>query len=264
MAENWWNSKYFIRRNITFKPDSGTVIEAGYPLFVRYDYVTLINSNKLRSDLADIQVLYIDRNLATPSWVPIPRNVYLADTGVYIQFNAVEKITTPSLEYYVYMGNPTLSNTPVVDQYVPADYIIDTSAASGLGLTYTRPNDDWVNGISQTVNAKATFVFYGVKARLAVQCGPDRGIIEIQVDNNAPFLYDCYRTTESQEYAWTASNLLLGKHYVRMRATGDKNPSSSDSQIEIVKFMYSRYTQGIDGGEEIYYVNPPMRILVGP
>lgn len=264
MAENWWNRKYFIRRNLTFAPEAGTVIEAGYPLFVRFDYVTLINSHKIRADLLDIEVLYIDYNAATPAWVVLPKSTYLADTGLYIQFNAVEKITSSSNEYFIYMGNPSLTDIPAFNPYTSADYVIDTSTASGLGLTFTRPNEDWSNNVSQVASAKATFTFYGVNARLTVKKGPNRGIIEISVDNWLPFLVDTYSPNKEDAIVWTASNLTLGKHYVRMRVTGDKNPSSTDEQVEISKFTYSRYTQGIDGGEEIYSVTPPLRILVGP
>lgn len=268
MADAWWNDKYFIRRQLIITPDIGTTIEAGYPLFARFDYITFRNSNKVREDLADIEVLYINYDSASPVWAFLPKEVYFADTSIYIKFNAVERISLPSNEYYIYMSNPTLVGQPVVAAYTSADYVIHTSIASGLGLTYTRPTEDWIDGMSQKMGAKATFTFFGVNTRLVVEKGPDRGILELVIDNTTTVLIDTYALTETNAVVWPKNDeptgLTLGKHYFRMRTTGDKNPSSTGTEVKIAQFEYSRYTQGVDNGEEINSSIPVIRILVGP
>lgn len=261
---DWWNGKYFIRRQLSFTSDTGSTIPAGYPLYVQFDYVTLINSFKVRSDFADLQVLYWDSTLATPAWQLLGRDVSIVGANIVIKFNTVKAITLPESNYYVYMGNSSLLTAPTTPTYTSADYVIDTSTASGLGLTFTRPTEDWENGLSQVVDAKATFAFSGISARIVMEMGPDHGIMQLKVDSNDPIFIDTFAATTSQVIVYTASDLIVGKHYFRMQATNEKNPASTNNQIKIIKVQYSKFTEGIDQGEEIYSTSTPIRIVVGP
>jgi hypothetical protein len=162
------------------------------------------------------------------------------------------------------MANSSLYNKPTVAAYVPADYIIDTSATSGVGLSFTKPTEDWVEGLSLVPNAKAAFTFFGINARLVVEKGPNRGILELALDSQAPVLIDCYAASASEQVVYTTEGLSLSRHTVRMRVTGDKNSASNDIAVKINKFEYSKYVLGVDLGEELNTALSSRRIFIGP
>jgi hypothetical protein len=257
---DWWNTSYSLRRNIRFNPSTDLEIGAGYPLTISFNYNVLINSNKVRPDFADIAIIHWNGTTSTP----VPREISIVGEDVFIQFNAVAPITVTNTDYYVYMANASMYNAPTVAEYVPADYVIDTSDTSGVGLSYTRPTEDWINGVSTTDNARASFMFFGINARLVVEKGPNRGILELIIDNQNPVEIDCYAATVSQQPVYSTSGLALARHNIRMRVTGSKNQASIGSSVKIVKFEYSKYVLGIDLGEELNPSLNPLRIYVGP
>lgn len=257
---DWWNGSYSLRRNIRFTPSTDLEINAGYPLNVSFNYNTLVNSNKVRPDFADFQVVHWNGTANTV----IPHQITIVDENVFVQFNAVSAITSTNTDYYIYMANSSLYNTPTVAAYVPADYVIDTSATSGVGLSFTKPTEDWIEGLSTVAGAKATFTFFGINARLVVEKGPNRGILELILDNGQSILIDCYSSVTGQQVVYTTSGLSLARHNVRMRVTGDKNSASTDIHVKIVKFEYSKYVLGVDLGEELNTALSSRRIFIGP
>ena len=259
---DWWNSAYSIRRNLKFSPAVDLQIQEGYPLTAIFKYANLVSSNKVRPDFEDIEVVFWDPDLEEN--VLIPRLVSTSGEDIHVKFNSVTNIEEPELGYYIYMANPSLSNGQDRGLYEPADYVIDTSTNSGVGLSFTKPTEDWVDGLSQTSNAKATFSFFGVNARVIVQKGPDRGLLEVRVDQSTPIIIDTYSSTYTDQVVFTTSGLDLGRHSIRMRVLGDKNESSNGTQIKIVKVQYSKYVLATDLGEELNPVLSTRRIFVGP
>lgn len=259
MTITWWRTEYPIRRNIKISTAGKFNILAGYPLTVAYNFTTLIGNNKARADFADIEVLYLDNDV----WQVVPSYKFLQGEFLYIQFNAVENILDVNNKYYVYMGNPSLVNRPTQVTYTSSDYAIDTSV-NGTGLSFTRPLEDWKDGISTVADAKAAFSFYGINARCIVRKGPDRGLMELKVDNSPAINIDTYNPVYMDSIVYTSSGLELSQHDIRLRATGDKSKYSAGTSIQIVKFQYSRFVQGIDQGEEINPGLSSSRIMVGP
>lgn len=257
---DWWNSSYSLRRNIRFTPSTDLEIESGYPLNVSFNYNTLVNSNKVRPDFADLEVVYWNGTVNTV----IPHQLTVIDENVFIQFNAVSAITATNNSYYIYMANSSLYNQPTVPAYVSSDFVIDTSATSGIGLSFTKPTEDWIEGLSTVAGAKATFSFFGINARLVVEKGPNRGILELILNNQEPVLIDCYNPVTTQEVVYVTSGLSLARHNIRMRVTGDKNSSSIDFHVKIIKFEYSKYVLGVDLGEELNTALSSRRIFIGP
>ena len=262
MATSWWENavgakNYAFRRNLKIVPD-GTIY-AGYPLFVKFPYTTLLNANKIRPDFQDIEVLYLGAN---DVWQILPKQITLDGDNILINFNAVADITTTNTKYYVYMTNLNLRNKPTVGTYTSAKYVIDTSV-NGYGLTFTNPTEDWLNNESKVVNAKASFSLYGVDARVTVQQGPDHGILELTLDDNDPILIDTYNSTDLNSVIYTTSDLTIGQHYLRFRVTGNKSAYSTGNSIKLVKVEYSKYTECIDLGEEINPTNSSVRITIG-
>lgn len=268
-ASTWWNDSFAIRRQIKALATTGLPVEVSDSLYVIFDYATMINSHKIRSDLQDIQVMYFVSQTST--WLEVPFEATLVDTSLVIEFNVLFEITTQVDDnYYVYMANPQLNNMPDFDNdFLLGNFSKDTWQ-NGLGLSFTRPTDDWVKNpavnsyISQVVGAKAAFTFNGVDARLVLIDGPSRGILQLTVDDQDPIMIDTYKSSAALGIPFQTSGLTIGDHYIRITATGDKNPSSSDSKIEIVGFQYSNFIQAIDLGEEIDPIFIPIRIMVGP
>ncbi len=256
---DWWNDNYAFRRNLKITPVE-TVL-AGYPIFVSYPTANIVGLSKARPDLADIEVLYLDDN---DNWNLIGSSATISDSNVIIKFNAVQNISSSTLKYFVYMGNPNLTNQPVAPAYEDSDYVIDTSTTGGIGLSFTRPTEDWDSGLSLVNDARAAFGMLGVNAKVTVEKGPDRGIMELSVDYGVPVYIDTYSSSRANTVVYTTSGLSVGRHYIRMRATGYKSPSSTSSAIKIVKVQYSRYTEAVDQGETINTNRVPIRIVVGP
>lgn len=269
MATSWWNNiaiatpstdsnkNYSFRRNLKIIPTS--TIYAGYPLFAELPYSLLVASGKVRPDLADIEVLYFDTN---SHWNVVPKQVTIIGDNITVNFNAVETILTTNYQYYIYMGNANLRYTPVVGTYLPAQYVIDTST-TGIGLTFTNPTVDWLDGVSKVKNAKASFSLFGINAKIIVETGPNRGKLEITLDDEAPIVVDTYSSTITETAIYTTSELSIGQHYIRMRVLGEKSAYSTDTSIKLVKVQYSQFTQGIDMGEEINPTNTALRITIG-
>lgn len=257
---DWWNTSYSVRRNVKFTPSADLQINTGYPLTVSLNHNTLVNSNKLRPDFADLEVVYWNGTTNTV----IPRSTSVVGEDLIIQFNAEANITTENSNYFIYMANPSLYERPTVSEYIPSDYVIDTSATGGVGLSFTKPTEEWIEGTSQAAGAKATFSFFGINARLIVEKGPDKGVLELIVDSQPKQLIDCYSSTISEQVVYTTSGLTLSRHNIRMTVTGDKNQASSGISVRIVKFEYSKYVLATDLGEELNPALSARRIYVGP
>lgn len=265
MTATWWNVNYPIRRNIEIDISSSVPIEEGHPIYLDYAPDNLVELNKLREDFEDLEVLFYNSELATPTWTQLGRDVSInPDDNILITFNAVERIETQNSEYYLYMGNYALSGVVARPAYESALYVIVATPDNNQGLMFSRPTEDWDNGVSDMVNARATLAFAGINMRMTVEKGPNRGILEVRLDTNTPIYIDTYSATVSESIVYELSNLDPGRHYIRMRVTGNKAPSSIGHSIKLISMSYSRYVSGTDLGEEFYSLTGPVTAIVGP
>ncbi len=259
----WWNQNYLFRRAIKIIPK----VSAGHPVHIIFSRAKYLSLNKMRSDNNDLEIVY-SLDAATPSThTVIPFKDISAPAAEYAElvFNVVDDIATTSYDYYLYFNNPALTSQPVSGVFVESDYVISlTPVQYTSNLTFSRPTEDWDIGFSDRVNARAALTFIGPYARFRVEKGPDRGIIEVILDNNPPSYVDTYNYETKIETAYVTSGLDLTQHYLRLRVTGDKHPSSSNYGVKLVSFDFSNYVQGELLEEEILSTALPVRIIVGP
>jgi hypothetical protein len=262
MTVTWWDyTNYPLRRNILVTPPIGDTILAGHPLYYSLPYTPFLALNKIRPDFEDIEVGYWNGS----TWQVVARDIeYGAEFDeIIISFNAVTDISTTNSGYYIYMSNLNLLAPPTRPVYTSAQYAIEVTPTEGVGLMLSRPTEDWNGGESITADARAALSFTGKDARLVMEKGPDRGILELQIDGGWEQI-DTYASTTQEAIVYTTSDLDIDKHYIRIRATGSKNPSSTGTTIKIVKFEYSRYIAATTIAEELNTELTPILTIVGP
>lgn len=248
-AQVWWNHSYVYRRLLSLTvPRTG--LPEGHVLSI-YLPKSIFTQGKIRSDFEDIEVLYM--NSAIPEdWVVLGRSVtpeagfYRVDTE--LSFN----LLPDSVNYgklFVYYGNPNLLDQPIRPAYIYDSWPLIATPDSE-NIAYTRPGIDWVNGVSSTKDAKATFTFWGPQVRLYLVKGPDKGFVEIQLDEGDWVSYDTYNHISTSSLIYEVSGLGDGKHRIKVRVPGEKRGSSSDNKVEIDYFSYRNHSIFTDIKEE--------------
>lgn len=262
VASSWWNYSYPLRRNI--KIDAGVNLVANHPIYVIYQYDDIVTLLKARSDFEDIEVIWEDINAIPPLLYRVSRNITydIPNKRIIIIFNTIFPITGVDNSYFIYMSNPTLDNQGVRPTYVSSLYVTTATPQNG-GIMFSRITEDWLDGESNVVNARAAISFTGLNARLTVETGPNRGIIELRVDNNDPTYVDTYNASVGEAVIFEALNLTPDKHYVRMRVTGNKSPNATDFSIKLTRVEYSLYVEAIDLGEEIFSQTGAKTYMIG-
>lgn len=260
---SWWNVSYSFRRKLLI--EAPKFVTAGSPIHVGIVYETYLASNKLREDFQDIIVVRHVES-ATPSSNAIPCS-YSQDEvrGILrIVFNAEQSFIGLEESYYLYFNNPRLANEPSVGVFTDSDYaIIATPSDYGSDLTFSRPNEDWVDGSSSMINARAALMFTGSHARLKLVTGPDKGIVELRLDSDDLIYINTYSQIEQTTIVYTTPDIDIGKHYIRLRVTGEKSPPSDNYIVEMHSFEYSNYLEAFTLGEEIYSEKGVLRTIVG-
>lgn len=263
MTDSWWNTSYSIRRSLEIINTSTDPIPADNAIYLVLDFSKMNALNKVKDDFEDIEILFWDYGLATPAWTVLPRATsYDSSTGeLIVLFNTVYEIATQDiLNYYIYYTNPSLKDQVDRPGFAYSTYAQTATPQNG-GIMFSRPTEDWLGGTSLKVNARAAFVFYGSNIGIVFNKGNNKGIVEVSIDGGFFQNIDTYSNID-EEYLYELE-LTVGKHYVRFRVTGDKNPSSSDSIIEIVQINYSRYLNATQGVEQIFSLNNAFTIVTG-
>jgi len=264
-VNSWWNISYPVRRKLKITPKAGTVIGESHPIYVSYENDDLITFNKVREDFQDLEVVHYNGSNSEDLWTRLSREVVFdsEENTISVVFNAVEQISLENENYYIYMSNNNLHDFSQRPQYESSAYIITATPDNNLGFMFSRPTEHWDNGVSEITNAKATLVFEGINVKMKVEKGPDRGILEVKLDNEAAQYVDTYSSIESEEFVYEKNNLDRQKHYLRLRLTGNKSPSSTGTKVSIISASYSKYTEAIDQGEEFYSLTGSTSLLVG-
>jgi hypothetical protein len=88
------------------------------------------------------------------------------------------------------------------------------------------------NHYSQTVNAYYQVRFNGTQAKVYTKKNSNHGIMAISIDGGAETNADSYSsTTVQQALVYTSPVLSAGQHTLKVRVTGTKNASSTDTWI---------------------------------
>jgi hypothetical protein len=87
------------------------------------------------------------------------------------------------------------------------------------------------NSWSRNVNDTVSFAFNGTQVELYGVKGPNHGIGAVSIDGGSETMVDFYGPRQGNVVVWTSPTLAPGPHTLRLRVTGSKNPSSSDSYV---------------------------------
>ncbi len=192
------------------------------------------------------------------------------NSGDSIKFSA-ETSTATSWAWTFEGGTPSNSTeeTPVVIYNTPGTYdisliadgdtITKTDYISVIDNKWTKVDDrdpavtysngwaEWngnpgYNGTetySETTNASATFSFNGVKARFYGYKRNDLGFASIYVDDVLVDSVDCYAASVlHNEMLYETGTLAEGDHTLKIVVKGEKNPSSSGTEVICDAFEY--------------------------
>jgi hypothetical protein len=276
IMDDWFDTNYGFRRLLSIIPPTLDVIEEGWPLTVMIEKDLWHSMNKLRIDDLDVRIVYIDPDIAaTPVQIAIPHKlVYPTDEEhmmmLHVVFNAEKEImaleATPSMnmDYYLYYSNPKLVNHATLP-FSDSDFIIELTPDNyNYSLTFSRPNEHWIGGTSDKINAKFNLHFYGVNVMLTMMTGPDRGIVEIILDEQEPLYIDTYNAIDLEQVVYmTSHDLSPDFHDISCRVTGDKNPTSGSYSLEFVSFSYSIFVEAMQGSEEVLTTSSTNNFLLG-
>jgi len=227
---SWWNDTYLNRKEISLSSVSNSV--SGSLVQVAIASSDLVTNGVVRSDYEDIEIVY-ETNDATPSYVVLGRDV----TASTLYFESY-KTLPDSGKVYMYYDNPTLSAAPARPSYAFNLYPV-TATYNSPGVSYTRPQEHWIDGASSTRNATASFNFYGTNLSIIFETGPQGGLATVSVDGASPVSIDSYASSVSQLSLYNTTALSSGKHEVKIKVLGEHNPTSTASTIRLVSFNYA-------------------------
>lgn len=253
-SQVWWNTNWLYRRNIWVQSNLEG-IETQHPI-TYYLSRRVVAQNKMRSDLADLEVLRLV-SFVPEVWTRVPFVASLGDDVIEVQWeNEIETVAGVDIRgaYFVYYGNHSLLGDEETAAYSPPAYPVSLPNTSGL-LSYTRPGEYWVTeedlAVSRVYGAKMTLPFDGDQVRIKATKGPLWGIAEAQVDEGVWVTVDLYASTESfEEVVFEMTNLGVGRHTVRYRHAGVANPTALSTDINFSHVEYRKNAKAIDVGEE--------------
>lgn len=232
--DSWWDNTFPFR--IPVNISSLRTITSTHPVTVAIPLSVAINLGKMRSDFADLNALFYDADNDT--WILLP--VYISNDGVNltVTFDTVEALNQRSVDqYFIYHGN---LSSAVASTYTPSDWPILIPAYSEF-VSYTRPGEHWRDGFSSTAGAVATMQFYGSQVQIISDVG-EYGIMEVSIDGGAWTKVDLFAVDEASSIpVFTQYGLARHLHTIRVRCTGELNPSSGSDVINIQSFEYKSF-----------------------
>lgn len=246
-AQPWWDHDYMYRRKLEFTTYP-TGLPEDHPV-TAYIPRNIYYQGKVRQDYEDLEVVYLE-TVVPENWIIVGRNVIEEEYKLKIETYLPVDIDGNTLDVsrlFVYYGNPRLTDAISRPSYTLDEWPL-TATYESKYVTYTR---EWVDGVSDTPREKAVFVFYGPHARVKCMVGPEEGIVEFQVDNDPWVSVDLYdHVTASEQIVFTTEELDAGRHQLRVRVTGQKNPTSTSTRVRIREFNYRNHSTWVDIKEE--------------
>ncbi len=243
---SWWNNAYLFRKKISISLSSNTSdISSLIEVDVNLPNLA-VNNTVIAGSYSDVEIVH-ESGDATPTQTVLGRDISEDGTKIFFESNVALPDTG---NFYMYYGNSKLINTPSRPAYNLNLYPLTTNY-DGENVTYTRPNEHWIDGSSFTQNSRATFVFSGSQIKLYGFKGPDAGVALISVDNAEPDEVDLYKSTETNTNIYTKTGLSKDfSHVISITVTGKQNVSSLGKIVKITSFQYPGAAIALLGGEE--------------
>lgn len=242
----WWHNDYLYRRKISIQAPPEDV-PSGHPVTVVVGKVISTNS-KVREDLQDLEVVYNDID-------KLYREVVTLESGDFeISFNLQEDIAASATslgKYYVYYGNPDLANAEALLTGSITQWPVSLLHSDDK-IAYTRPGEHWEEGISVEEGARITFRIWGTRFRLISEVGPDKAIMEVQIDGGDWEDVDLFSPTAAEEAVYEKDGLSTAfEHEIRIRVSGRRNESSLGDEVNLKRVEYYKAIVNTDQGEEV-------------
>ena len=258
-AQPWWDHDYPYRRYLGFtaSPDG---LDEGHPLEVILNK-DLLQRQKLRTDFADLEVVYL-RQERPEDWVFLPHRTVEDSSSITVTFPAAEEAAPNEVldgKYYVYYGNRGLVDIIPPLDYTTEDWFI-TLDASSKEIDYSRPGEHWnfqsiegfTLGYTDVRHAKLTFAFWGDRIQFYAFRGPVLGVMEYQVNDGEWIPYDLYSKeyTSTDEPVVEIAGLPAGKNYFRVRNSGLGNPATQRKAVAFAFIKYAKHRACVDVMEQ--------------
>ncbi len=128
----------------------------------------------------------------------------------------------------------------------PSFLVLDDTAGAvsyGPGWRVGSNADDYrgADHYAETTGATATFTFTGTGFRYWFSTAAHHGIAGVSIDGGTETRVDPYTSARSDGItSWTSPRLASGRHTVRIRATGDRNPAAQARVITIDRIELGR------------------------
>lgn len=260
----WWNTSYLFRKELVLTTIASDSSPESSIVEIDLNISFNISKGTIRSDTEDIELVHETAD-ASPSYTVLGRDVtqttnVVGDVGDVWRIRFETNAAIPDTgKVYMYYGNSDLSNQPSRPAYTYRSRPITTSF-DDLSVSYTRPEEHWVDGVSFTPNAVATFAFYGPSVEVVFESGTDKGIADIEAFANAVdiplgMVWDTYNpfVSETSAVATLADSLALSslRHEIQITVLGESNPSSLDEVVKILRFEHSGDVTASIGLEEL-------------
>ena len=130
---------------------------------------------------------------------------------------------------------------------VPPSFLVldDTASAVNYGPGWRVGSNagDYrgADHYTETAGAAATFTFTGTGFRYWFSTAAHHGIAGVSIDGGTEKRIDQYTATRSDgRTSWTSPRLASGRHTVRIRATGERNPAAQARVITIDRIELGR------------------------
>lgn len=257
-SQTWWSHLWRYRRPLTF---------TAYPTGLPEDHIVSVlipreiyRQGKVRSDLEDLEVMYLT-STSPERWVQLGRQV--SSLPLYYQvdfqlpFDMDDGDNTMLFEgvnvherLYAYYGNPNQASNQVRPAYSGEEWPLE-ALHDDLNVTYTYPGIHWIDGYTAKPGARAAFSFYGPQARVYCNVDENGGMIEVQVDDGEWTSVDLYSPSdEGSEIVYTAEDLALGEHTMRVKLGPRSHPAALSNSVQINKFEYRNHSTFFNETEE--------------
>ncbi len=109
---------------------------------------------------------------------------------------------------------------------------------------------------SNTTSAYTTISFTGNDFRLTVSTAPHHGIMGLTIDNQPEKLFDLYESEQRAKefYGYQFDPLSEGRHTVKIRVTGTKNPAATNTYvvIDFISFVSSSSNTAVGVNAHFY------------
>lgn len=242
----WWTRVFPYRRRLPVQALTETV-PIGHPVDVFVPLDVTQGQGKVREDLADVEVVYMD---GAGQWRRLGRDVAIVGDAMRVRFLTWDPIPAgEEAEYFLHYGAPG-SEGVGRPAFVDNQWAIVESHDGGR-ISFTRPTEDWRDGVSQRRGAQAALEFAGTSVRIVGVRSPDGGIAEVQLDGGPWESVDFFSITPVTEQVFAATDLSPGHHKIRIRAAGRANPGSRGHEVQVMQMAYLTDVSVLPEKEEI-------------